>query len=541
MKILLIFAAYFDKKEFRGEKKRIFWEPLGIAYLKGYLVRAGYEVDLLYPLFEGMAKEDVDGYLKENAQNYNVIGISAPTFQLSVAEELMNGLKNNHYSGKVVLGGLGPSCKWEEFLDTGVDCIIIGEGEKTLLSIVSAVEKGEDIQDIKGIAYVDKAGNKIRNGFVELIENLDDNAFPARDIALKIAEQVDKNQFHVQIQSSRGCYGNCAFCSISRFLEAQGGTRWRSRSAKNIVEEIELLHRKHGFTKFDFMDENFFPPNKKEALEKAHEFADEINKRGLKCEFFIQFQLQIVSKELIDILSGVGIKCIFVGLDSLDDELLRVYNKAYNKEQAIQLLNIIQQSRYGFAPDDEYRVKIGYINFNPLSTIESLRYSGEMFKKYNVTYKKMFTKLRIDDAKSKVYKNIIERYPEYSEDNYFKHRSVDTAYGYIAKYYEYVIGDRNELRNLEMVLTTNKAEKELVYVKEIRNKIDEGMWGFYMKALDLVEHNVDEELLEVYLKKCMNSYDDYKTSWEKKVAQYQEEYVELDYLKLNNMHVKEYD
>lgn len=53
--------------------------------------------------------------------------------------------------------------------------------------------------------------------------------------------------------TSRDCPFNCYFCSSSKF----GGLKWRYRSAKNIVAELEILYYDYYFRTFAFMDDNF--------------------------------------------------------------------------------------------------------------------------------------------------------------------------------------------------------------------------------------------------------------------------------------------
>lgn len=542
-KVLLVYAAYASPQQiFRGEKKRIFWEPLGIAYLKGYLVREGYQVELLYPVIENMQKEDVEAFLKEKAAMYDLIAFSAATFQIKVIEELVKAVRQTAYKNPIVLGGLGPSCAWESFLDSGVDLITIGEGEKTLLKIIRNLQLGQSIYDIKGVAYINEQGEKVRNGYVELIENLDENAFPARDISLRMADEIGKEHFHVQIQSSRGCYGNCSFCSMARLLNNQGGLRYRSRSAKNVVDEVEYLNKEYGFVNIDFMDENFFPSSPKLALEKARAFVGEIKKRNLHVNFFIQFQMQVVSKEMLDLLYSVNTKCIYVGLDSFGSDMLQVYNKPYGVEDVHNFLRIVKESPYGFEVDAEYRMKIGYINFSPLSTVEQLRKSGKLFVENGITYKKLFTILRIDDTRSAVYKNIVEKYPEYTPDNYFKDKRVKHVYDNLTKYYAAIGETRAELRNLEGILDGNKINNEAGRMcKETRRWVDEEFVKCYMELLDMVEKEDNPERITQYIERKIQLFNERWDEIKGEIQKYIQQYVDFDYVLSQNMHVKEYD
>lgn len=153
MKILLILCIYYDKKNYRYDRKRVFWEPLGISYLADYLRREGYIVDLFYPMAYGMDKEQVKRYFKEKKLGYDYIGISVPSFQTKDAREMIDMLRVNGYIGPIFLGGLAATCLWEEFLDIGADAIILGEGEITTHKLVEFIEKKKDYRQVKGIAF----------------------------------------------------------------------------------------------------------------------------------------------------------------------------------------------------------------------------------------------------------------------------------------------------------------------------------------------------------------------------------------------------
>ena len=79
-----------------------------------------------------------------------------------------------------------------------------------------------------------------------------DSPFPDRDQF----EQHDGKFQYVRLSTSRGCLGHCGFCSsfAGRYQE---GSRWRGRSPKNVVDEIEMLVKKYDFHTYDFVDSTF--------------------------------------------------------------------------------------------------------------------------------------------------------------------------------------------------------------------------------------------------------------------------------------------
>jgi len=76
--------------------------------------------------------------------------------------------------------------------------------------------------------------------------------------------------------TSRGCPYPCTFCSVAPVWNLQS----YSRSAKNIVDEMEFLHRAAGVDLFLFQDE-FFVSGKRQVME----FCRELRARSLDVQW----------------------------------------------------------------------------------------------------------------------------------------------------------------------------------------------------------------------------------------------------------------
>ena len=77
--------------------------------------------------------------------------------------------------------------------------------------------------------------------------------------------------------TSRGCPYNCVFCSNCIVW----GKKWRARSPKNVVDELEHLVKTYGIKQIDFSDDNMTLDKKRMA-----EICDLIVERGLHVEWF---------------------------------------------------------------------------------------------------------------------------------------------------------------------------------------------------------------------------------------------------------------
>lgn len=490
-KILLLFASFYGKKDL-PEKKRIFWEPLGMAYLASYLRKHGYFADVLYPLIEDMDEADVITWLKEKANDYMMIGLSTSDFSTSDVKKYVSIIRKIQYVGYVFLGGMGPTCNWREFVQTGVDAVIIGEGEKTILNVAQMIENGLDYKCVTGLAYL-KNGEPYRNGKVKLIENLDENVFPARDISLRFLEKFDINQIHIQIQTSRGCLGSCSFCSISKFLNEQGGNKYRCRTAKSIVEEIAFLNQEYGFKKFDFMDENFFPFDKEKSIKKGMLLAEEMKKLSSNVELFVQCHLQAINNELLDILRNLNVTSIFVGIDSFQSSELFLFNKKYCREDVFEFLDIVQKSSYSFDVKSNFRIKTGFINFTPISTLATIYENGVIFKKYNFSCKKLIRKLRVNPGHSILVERIRSLFYEFSVDNYFMNKEVEQFYTSLMEFYSEYEVVRENMRNIENIYLNDSTVCSVTAIEKvvsIREVIDNLFYDFYFCRIKEIKDSI---------------------------------------------------
>jgi len=234
------------------------------------------------------------------------------------------------------MGGYHVTFLDKEALETGVvDIIVRGEAEEIIVNLLLAIENNEDLHKVKGISFVEN-GELVRTAVALPPKDLDAMPFPARDLL-----PMDKYSSQMaglpitNLITSRGCPFNCYFCSSSRF----GGLKWRYRSAKSIVDEMEILYHDYGYRAFAFMDDNFTLSKR-----RVMEFADELEKRNMDdiiwwC--FSRVDILIRNEDMVKRMAEVGAFQIFLGLESHSEDTLDDYGKNIgNKEQdqAIALL-----------------------------------------------------------------------------------------------------------------------------------------------------------------------------------------------------------
>ena len=147
---------------------------------------------------------------------------------------------------------------------------------------------------------------------------LDELAYPAWDIIQRdhrISHGVlSFGKKSLPIVATRGCPYSCANYCV---YPLQQGKSVRYRSPEKIVEEMKYWQDTLGIDNFVFRDP-VFSINQKNTMA----FCDEIEKSGRKFRFLIETHLKNVSDELARRLYDVGLRTIFVGIESASEEVM---------------------------------------------------------------------------------------------------------------------------------------------------------------------------------------------------------------------------
>jgi len=318
--------------------------PLGFLYMAGVLEKNQFEVKILdCPLYtsykEVLGKERARFGLPlrkilEIIKEYtpDIIGVScAYSMYESDSFDVIKAIRANFKNAFIVVGGAHTSANPEFVLrNKDINLAVIGEGEETILEIAKNYRAGKDLKNIKGTALKIKNTIKI-NKPREYIQDLD---------SLKPAwHLLDMNQYFahpdnstatmrknsIDLITSRGCPARCAFCSIHTVW----GRKWRGRSAKNVVDEIEFLHKKYNSQQFRFQDDNL-------TLDKKRiiEICNEITKRKLNIKWDTPngVALWSIDKEIISKMKEAGCYRITFGIESACRNSQKYIGKVLNLE-----------------------------------------------------------------------------------------------------------------------------------------------------------------------------------------------------------------
>lgn len=297
--------------------------PLGLAYLASYLETHGHEVRVLDAALSGWKRRREQGGLmrvgltrreilrRVEAWGAEVVGISCISSAL-VGEVSALVRELGKTETKVVVGGTHASLRPEEMLESGADCVVVGEGEKTMLELVGALEKGGSLNLVKGIVW--KRGKKVvRNPPRPPILDLDSLPFPAWH--LFSMEQYFRVKGHAAavrgrvapMLTSRGCLHRCLFCTVPLVWG-----QWRARSPANVVKEIEWLIEQWGIEEVHFEDDNLSLDR-----ERMKRLCREMVRKGVKVDWATPngVDVRTLTTDLLEEMRRAGCYFLSFGLE----------------------------------------------------------------------------------------------------------------------------------------------------------------------------------------------------------------------------------
>ena len=230
--------------------------PLGTAYLAAALRQAGHSVTIYAQDVYHYPEEHLTAYLSRNKFDLVGIGIIGGYYQYKKLLALSRAINNVLQRPWFVIGGHGPAPEPEFFIKrTGADVVVIGEADRTILNLVAAIENGNGLKQVRGIAYRD-GDACIVNEREPLISKVDDILFPAWDLfnidfyALLRQPGVKPSDRFFQIITGRGCPFSCNFC-----YRMDPG--FRQRSPESVIEEMNRLKTDYSISFVEFTDDLF--------------------------------------------------------------------------------------------------------------------------------------------------------------------------------------------------------------------------------------------------------------------------------------------
>lgn len=349
--------------------------PSSLLYLGSFLKKNNKEVKIL-----DIDNKEIDYISEIGFFQPDLIGITclfSGRFLPSI--DVSKRIKEKYPTIPIAIGGIHPTIFPKEIIKNynAIDYVCIGEGEKTLESLVNSLNKKDSLNRIDGLAYRNKDDIKL-NPKTQFIENLDELPFPDYELVNLKDYYMDTSawynpkklpvNFTLPIISSRSCPNQCTFCSM--FLVH--GKKWRARSPKNVVDEIEYLYKKYDHRYFSFMDDNF-TLSKKRTLE----ITKEIINRKLDIQFDTPngVSIKTLDREVMDSLVKAGLVKLCVAPESGSEYIRnKVMKKRISDKTIYDFFDMIKDYKGLF-------VKAFFVVGYPQETKETLEDTYKMIER----------------------------------------------------------------------------------------------------------------------------------------------------------------
>ncbi|MDR3543438.1 MAG: B12-binding domain-containing radical SAM protein [Desulfosporosinus sp.] len=253
----------------------------------------------------------------------DVIGFSCYIWNLKEIVAVIRHLHPVCPNVRFVIGGPEVSFEAEEFLreHPEVDALVVGEGEKTFLELLTTWQNGRDLSHVAGIAWTE-------NGIT--VVNPPRLAAPdLNNLPLPYTEKEDFTGRLVYVETTRGCPFNCQYCLSStfkgvRFLEPE---RFRTMF-RHLLE--------NGARTVKFVDRTF-NANKHHALEilnivrEESEFLPEAQRMRVHCEM----AGDLLDAEWLDYFENYprGLIQLEIGVQSTHQPTLKIVSRPQNFEE----------------------------------------------------------------------------------------------------------------------------------------------------------------------------------------------------------------
>jgi len=205
---------------------------------------------------------------------------------------------------KVVAGGPLFTSVPEDYQD--VDHLVLGEGEITLPRFLRDLEEGCPQHIYRSDEWA----------------NMNDTPIPLWELA-------DMNEYALMcVQYSRGCPFHCDFCDVTTLF----GHQMRTKGKDQILEELDSLYSIGWRGQVFVVDDNFIANKAKLKKEVLPAIIGWMEERKYPFSFNTQASINLADdEELMRLMVEAGFDCVFIGIETPNQDSLTECNKVQNK------------------------------------------------------------------------------------------------------------------------------------------------------------------------------------------------------------------
>lgn len=342
---------------------------LGVPYISAALKLIGFEVYTFNPNIEDVPLKEG---LQQQIEKYDIdaVGTGDLSTNFNLVKDIVESVKEIDSKVVTIVGGnlvsADPIVAMEalEYADYGV----IGEGEVTICELCCYLEKKQygttrelcfdervteyvngskdirnfhkiikqfdSISEIAGIVYRSDV-KYIQTSTRNVVKKLDIIPWPDykgfgffQNTASTISTAVAIHASHpLTILSSRSCPFKCTFCFHP------DGNNYRTRSLSDFLSEIDYMLKQYPFDFIHILDDLFLS-----NVERVSKFCDLIE--GYDLQWSAAAHITNISDAMVSILKNSKVHSIMLGVESLDDRVLKSMRK---KITAARIKNTLEK------------------------------------------------------------------------------------------------------------------------------------------------------------------------------------------------------
>lgn len=323
---LLLTHGYFleeDPKELQIMKP---YPPLGLLYLSSHLRAKGFGIEIY------------DSTFGSRTELFRILETEPPA-TLGIYANLMTrgnvaaiAERAKACGWRVVVGGPEPAGYPEEYLATGADLVVAGEGELALEAILA----GAPPESIPGL-YFRADGKVAHTGAACQVKDLDAQPWPDReriDIERYLQAWRERHgQGSVSVITARGCPYHCRWCSHSTF-----GKTHRRRSAPAVVDEVAWIQDRYHPDLLWVADDVF-------TIHHGwlEQYAAEMKRRGLRVPFECITRADRMNERVAALLAELGCFRVWIGSESGSQKILDAMQRGVTVQQVQTAVRQLRQ------------------------------------------------------------------------------------------------------------------------------------------------------------------------------------------------------
>jgi len=297
--------------------------PIGLSYVATATRRAGHDVRFVDLMMSRAPREDLQAALRDfqpevvgfSIRNIDNIIAQNVTWHFAEVRELISSVRE-YSRARIVLGGPAASILGEGALkNLDADFVIVGEGETAFPQLLGALSGARTYASIRGLCY--RENGSVLSNAPERHEKFGGSG---------MEDWIDWRPYERAggtwaVHTKRGCPLSCLYCNYP----VMEGHHMRSRTAADVVDEVERVIASVGPRTFEFTDSTFNVPES-----HAIGICEEIIRRKLRLNLSaVSINPRNVSRELFTMMKRAGFCSLVITPDSASETMLKNLHKGF--------------------------------------------------------------------------------------------------------------------------------------------------------------------------------------------------------------------